>query len=96
MRVHVIRATLSLRLAHFLPRSESSSAGGFHESGASLNSRLFRRVIQEELRDAASVEVPPLTPLNVKTDQDRKVVCQLAKMIRIIGDRVKDDPELRE
>lgn len=58
--------------------------------------RLFRRVIQEELKDVPSVEVPPLAPLSVNTAQDRKVVMQLAKMICIIGDRVKDDSELRE
>lgn len=57
---------------------------------------LFRRVIQEELRDAAPAEVPPLTPLGMTTVQDRKMVTQLGKMIRIIGDRVKDDKEFQE
>lgn len=57
---------------------------------------LFRRVIQEELRDADPAEVPPLTPLGGTTVQDRKMVTQLGKMIRIIGDRVKDDKEFQE
>lgn len=79
-----------------MSRGETPSADGFLESNASLNSGLFRRVIQEELRDVDSVEVPPLTPMRVTTDQDRKVVTQLARLINIIGDRVKDDAELRE
>lgn len=73
-----------------------STLGFFDKSNACLNGRLFRRVIQEELRDVDSEEVPPLTPLTVRTVQDRKMVTQLGKMIRIIGDRVKDDKELQE
>lgn len=66
------------------------------ESLASLNWALYRRVIQEELRDVASEDVPPLTPMGVTTTQDRKMVTQLGKMIRIIGDRVKEDKEFQE
>lgn len=43
--------------------------------------------------------VPPLTPylaVQVKSEQEQKVVTQLGKMIRIIGDRVKDDKEFQE
>lgn len=42
--------------------------------------------------------VPPLTPLavEVKTVQEQKMVTQLGKMIRIIGDRVKDDKEFQD
>lgn len=45
-----------------------------------------------------SEDVPPLTPLavEVKTPQEQKMVTQLGKMIRIIGDRVKDDKEFQE
>ncbi|KAG7220141.1 hypothetical protein INR49_018423 [Caranx melampygus] len=54
-------------------------------------------VIEEELKDVSS-EVPPLTPLSVKvqTEQEQKVVNQLSKMIRIIGDRVQGDQEFQD
>lgn len=56
------------------------------------------RVIEEELKDVPSEDLPPLTPLalEVKTEQEKKMVTQLGKMIRIIGDRVKDDKEFQE
>uniref|UniRef100_A0A3B4WXS7 Uncharacterized protein n=1 Tax=Seriola lalandi dorsalis TaxID=1841481 RepID=A0A3B4WXS7_SERLL len=49
------------------------------------------RVIEEELKDVPSEDVPPLTPLavEVQTEQEQKVVSQLSKMVRIIGDRVQ-------
>lgn len=45
-----------------------------------------------------SEDVPPLTPLAVelKTVQEQNMVTQLGNMIRIIGDRVKDDKEFQE
>lgn len=62
-----------------------------------MNITVFCRVIEEELKDVSSEEdIPPLTPLDVKTVQERKMVTQLGKMIRIIGDRVKDDKEFQE
>lgn len=62
-----------------------------------LNIAVFCRVIEEELKDVSSEEdIPPLTPLDVKTVQERNMVTQLGKMIRIIGDRVKDDKEFQE
>lgn len=61
-----------------------------------IGEAVIQEVIQEELRDAAPAEVPPLTPLGVTTVQDRKMVTQLGKMIRIIGDRVKDDKEFQD
>lgn len=65
--------------------------------GLCLNIAVFSRVIEEELKDVSSEEdIPPLTPLDVKTVQERKMVTQLGKMIRIIGDRVKDDKEFQE
>lgn len=59
---------------------------------------LSPRVIEEELKDASSEDVPPLTPLagEVKTEQEQKIVTQLGIMIRIIGDRVRDDKEFQE
>lgn len=62
-----------------------------------MNIAVFCRVIEEELKDVSSEEnIPSLTPLNVKTVQERNMVTQLGKMIRIIGDRVKDDKEFQE
>lgn len=56
------------------------------------------RVIEGELKDVPSEDLPPLTPLalGVKTEQEKKMVTQLGKMIRIIGDRVRDDREFQE
>ncbi|XP_054483008.1 bcl-2 homologous antagonist/killer-like, partial [Anoplopoma fimbria] len=63
-----------------------------------FNVLLSCRVIEEELRDASSEDVPPLTPLavEVKTEQEQKIVTQLGKMIRVIGDRVRDDKEFQD
>lgn len=60
---------------------------------------LISRVIGEELRELPFEDVPPITPylpVQVKSEQDQKMVTQLAKMIRIVGDRVKDDKEFQE
>lgn len=65
--------------------------------GLCLNIAVFCRVIEEELKDVSSEEdIPPLTSMDVKTVQEQKMVTQLGKMIRIIGDRVKDDKEFQE
>lgn len=63
-----------------------------------IGEALIKEVIQEELRDVSSENVPPLTPLavEVQTVQERKMVTQLGKMIRVIGDRVKDDKEFQD
>lgn len=63
-----------------------------------LNVLIFR-VIEEELRELPLEDVPPITPylaVQVKSDQEQKLVTQLGKMIRIIGDRVKEDKEFQE
>lgn len=62
-----------------------------------FNILLSCRVIEEELRDVPSEDVLPLI-LDVKgeTVQEQKMVTQLGKMIRIIGDKVKDDKEFQE
>lgn len=56
------------------------------------------RVIEEELKELPSGNVPitPLPNVQVKSEQEQKLVTQLGKMIRIIGDRVKDDKEFQE
>ncbi|XP_030263665.1 apoptosis regulator BAX-like isoform X2 [Sparus aurata] len=63
-----------------------------------IGEALIKEVIQEELRDVTSEDVPPLTPLAVelKTVQEQKMVTQLGIMIRIIGDRVKEDKEFQD
>ncbi|XP_070837449.1 apoptosis regulator BAX-like [Chaetodon trifascialis] len=63
-----------------------------------IGEALIKEVIKEELRDVPSQDFPPLTPLvvDVKTVQEQKMVTQLGKMIRIIGDRVKDDKEFQD
>uniref|UniRef100_A0A3Q2WRH9 Bcl-2 Bcl-2 homology region 1-3 domain-containing protein n=1 Tax=Haplochromis burtoni TaxID=8153 RepID=A0A3Q2WRH9_HAPBU len=62
------------------------------ELGSRVPNCVFsNRVIEEELKDVPSEDVPPLTPLAVegKTEQEEKLVKQLSKMIRIVGDRVQ-------
>lgn len=63
-----------------------------------IGEALIKEVIQEELKDVPSEEVPPITPLalEVKTEQEQKIVTQLGIMVRIIGDRVKDDREFQD
>lgn len=63
-----------------------------------IGEALIKEVIQEELRDVPSENIPPLTPLAVEgqTLQERKVVTQLGIMIRIIGDRVEGDKEFQD
>lgn len=63
-----------------------------------IGEALIKEVIEEELKDASSEDVPPLTPPagEVKTEQEQKIVTQLGIMIRIIGDRVRDDKEFQD
>ncbi|XP_078124808.1 uncharacterized protein LOC144529549 isoform X3 [Sander vitreus] len=61
--------------------------------------RLVERagVIEEELKDVPSEDFPPLTPLaDLKTDQEQKMVTQLAKMICIVGDKLQGDQEFKD
>uniref|UniRef100_A0A3Q4AL59 Bcl-2 Bcl-2 homology region 1-3 domain-containing protein n=1 Tax=Mola mola TaxID=94237 RepID=A0A3Q4AL59_MOLML len=63
-----------------------------------IGEALIIEVIEEELKDVPSEDVPPLTPLavEIKSMQEQKMVTQLGIMIRIIGDRVKDDKEFQD
>ncbi|KAG7504393.1 apoptosis regulator BAX-like isoform X1 [Solea senegalensis] len=63
-----------------------------------IGAALIKEVIEEELKEIPSEDVPPLTPLTVqvKTEQERKMVTQLGIMIRIIGDKVRDDKEFQD
>lgn len=63
-----------------------------------IGAAVIKEVIEEELRVVSSEEVPPLTPLvvDLKTEQEKKMVTQLATMIRIVGDKVQDDQEFQD
>ncbi|KAK7938348.1 hypothetical protein WMY93_001674 [Mugilogobius chulae] len=64
-----------------------------------IGEALIKEVIEEELREVpAAEEVPPLTPLTnqVQSEQEKKMVLELAKMIRIIGDNVKNNQPLED
>ncbi|XP_008298727.1 apoptosis regulator BAX-like [Stegastes partitus] len=61
-----------------------------------IGTALIKQVIEEELKDVPSEDVPDLDPLAVKNEQEQKMVNQLGKMIRIIGDRMKDDQEFQD
>ncbi|XP_071357539.1 apoptosis regulator BAX-like [Trachinotus anak] len=74
------------------------ACGGNGMSDERIGEALIKEVIEEELKDVPSEDVPPLTPLTVEvqTEQEQKVVNQLSKMIRIIGDRVQGDKEFQD
>ncbi|KAF7648223.1 hypothetical protein LDENG_00160220 [Lucifuga dentata] len=63
-----------------------------------IGEALIKEVIEAELREVPSEEVPPLIPLAVlvKSEQEQKIVTQLGNMVRIIGDRVRDDKEFQD
>ncbi|XP_062304741.1 BCL2 associated X, apoptosis regulator b [Osmerus eperlanus] len=58
---------------------------------------VIKKVFQEQLKEVSLEEAVPLslseTP-EVKNEEEQKMVVQLATMVRIIGDKVKDDQEL--
>ncbi|XP_068192699.1 apoptosis regulator BAX-like [Antennarius striatus] len=74
----------------------AAEGNGSGMSDQRIGEALIREVIQEELRGSHSQNIPPLTPVQVTTMQERNMVDQLTKMVRIIGDRVKDDQELQD
>lgn len=64
-----------------------------------FNILLIFRIIEEELRELPMEDVPPITPylaVQVKSEHEQKMVTQLARMIRIVGDRVEEDKEFQE
>uniref|UniRef100_A0A3Q3JFK6 Bcl-2 Bcl-2 homology region 1-3 domain-containing protein n=1 Tax=Monopterus albus TaxID=43700 RepID=A0A3Q3JFK6_MONAL len=68
----------------------------FSSTDERIGAALIREVIEEELKDMPTADVPPLTPVvktEIKNEQEQKMVTQLGKMIRIIGDRVRDDKD---
>ncbi|XP_060882531.1 apoptosis regulator BAX-like [Labrus mixtus] len=74
------------------------SCEGNRMSDVRIGEALIKEVIQEELKDFPSEEIPPLNPLAIEgeTVQEQKVVNQLGTMIRIIGDKLKDNPEFQD
>lgn len=56
-------------------------------------------MFQEQLKEVSLEEAVPFslseTP-EVQNEEEQKIVVQLATMVRIIGDKVKDDQELKE
>ncbi|XP_068605971.1 apoptosis regulator BAX-like [Brachionichthys hirsutus] len=67
------------------------AAEGSGTSDERIGEELIRRVIR-------GGDSPPLIPtgMEVSTVHERKIVDQLTKMVLIIGDRVKDDQELKD
>ncbi|XP_071403059.1 apoptosis regulator BAX-like [Centroberyx affinis] len=63
-----------------------------------IGEALIKEVIQEELKEVPSEDVPPFTPLvkEVKTVQEQKIVTQLGIMVRIVGDKLQDDKEFQD
>nr|XP_061811750.1 apoptosis regulator BAX-like [Nerophis lumbriciformis] len=75
------------------------ACGGNDMSDERIGEALIKEVIEEELKDVRSDDIPPLTPLvavRIKSRQEQNIVTQLGKMIRIIGDRVKGDQEFQD
>ncbi|XP_067334191.1 apoptosis regulator BAX-like isoform X2 [Channa argus] len=57
-----------------------------------IGEALIKEVIEEELKDMPdNFQLPTSLAVDVKSEQEKKVVTQLAKMIRIVGDKVQDD-----
>ena len=56
-------------------------------------------MFQEQLKEVSLEEAVPFslseTP-EVQNEEEQKIFVQLATMVRIIGDKVKDDQELKE
>lgn len=72
------------------------SCEGNGMSDERIGEALIKEVIEEELKDKHVEDPPPLTPLTVETEQEQKLVTQLAKMIRKIGDKVQDDKDFQD
>lgn len=74
----------------------ASEANG--TSDERIGEALIKEVMEEELKDVSAEDVPPFTPLahDVQSEQERKIVTQLGEMIRIIGDKVKDDKQFQD
>ncbi|CAL1611715.1 unnamed protein product [Knipowitschia caucasica] len=75
-------------------------AGATCEGNGMSDERIGEAVIKEvfegELKDVPSEDFPPLTPLTseLHSAQEQKIVTELAKMIRIVGDSVRDNRQL--
>ncbi|CAL9703745.1 unnamed protein product [Knipowitschia caucasica] len=63
-----------------------------------IGEAVIRAVFEEELKDVPSEDVPPLTPLTseLHSAQEQKIVTELAKMIRIVGDGIGDNRQLND
>ncbi|CAL1607088.1 unnamed protein product [Knipowitschia caucasica] len=61
-----------------------------------IGEAVIKEVFEEELKDVPSEDFPPLTPLTseLHSAQEQKIVTELAKMIRIVGDSVRDNRQL--
>lgn len=65
------------------------------ERNGILNSCLFRRMIQEELMDGAPAEVLSSIVPDLNMVERRRLI-QLQKLLRIVGDKIDQDPEFQE
>lgn len=63
-----------------------------------IGETLIKEVIEDQLKDVPAEDVPPFTPMTkqVKSEQEQKIVTQLGVMVRIIGDKLKDDKEFQD
>lgn len=63
-----------------------------------IGEALIKEVIQEQLKEVSSEEVPSLSlqAPEVQNEQEEKMVTQLGAMIRLIGDRLKDERDLQD
>ncbi|XP_029015905.1 apoptosis regulator BAX-like [Betta splendens] len=74
-------------------RHRRMSCEGDALSDERIGEALIQEVIEEELKEVRSEDVPPFTPVavNRQSDQEQKMVNQLATMVRIIGDKMHSD-----
>lgn len=75
-----------------------ASGTGSGSPDARIGESLIKEVIEGELRAVPSEHVPPLNPLvhQVQTEQEKMMVDQLAKLTKLIGDKLRDDVEFKQ
>uniref|UniRef100_A0A8C6WRU0 Bcl-2 Bcl-2 homology region 1-3 domain-containing protein n=1 Tax=Neogobius melanostomus TaxID=47308 RepID=A0A8C6WRU0_9GOBI len=72
--------------------------GGNSLSDERIGEALIKEVMEEELKDVATEDVPSLSPLvhQGQTDQEKIIVYQVSKLIKTIGNKLQDDVEYQQ
>ncbi|XP_060942288.1 apoptosis regulator BAX-like [Limanda limanda] len=68
-------------------------AGGGKVSDERITEALIKKVIKEELEDIPSLT---LDAVEVQNEQEKAVVKKVSAVVRKIGDKLKEDPEIQD